>query len=162
MLEVLCSGTPYVVGYQHGAIAKLEIGRSITFYNKIFQAKCKMNWEEVKEFALKYNPYLQQHWPQYVEEMQGVAKGAGVTYLDILALNVRTEVAFGNFSDGCTAFSWKGAKNSILAQNWDWNTELVSPYTSRSDGANGFRKTSGESNLLKDQESQWLEYPNDH
>ena len=55
--------------------------------------------------------------------MQGVAKGAGVTFPDILALNVRTEVAFGNFSDGCTAFSWKGLESSILAQNWDWNTE---------------------------------------
>jgi len=82
-----------------------------------------MNWEEVKDFALKYDPYLQQHWPQYILEMQGVANGAGVTYLDILALNVRTEIAFGNFNDGCTAFSWKGARSSLLAQNWDWNTE---------------------------------------
>jgi isopenicillin-N N-acyltransferase-like protein len=136
MLEVLCSGTPHELGYQHGSTAKQEIGRSITFYNKIFQVKCKMNWEEVKEFASKYEPYLQEHWPHYVEEMQGVAKGAGVTYPDILALNVRTEVAFGNFSDGCTAFSWKGANNSILAQNWDWNTELVSPCTLWSEKAN--------------------------
>jgi len=82
-----------------------------------------MDWEEVKTFALKYQPYLEQHWPQYIEEMQGVAKGARVAYSDILALNVRTEVAFGNFIDGCTAFSWKGARSSILAQNWDWYTE---------------------------------------
>jgi isopenicillin-N N-acyltransferase-like protein len=123
MLEVLCSGTSQEVGYQHGSTAKLHISRSITFYKALFHLKCKMDWEEVKVFALKYEPYLRQYWPQYILEMQGVANGAGVTYPDILALNVRTEVAFGNFNDGCTAFSWKGAKSSILAQNWDWNTE---------------------------------------
>ena len=123
MLEVFCKGTPQEVGYRHGSTAKLEISRSITFYKALFQSKCKMDWEEVKDFAMKYELYLQQSFPQYVLEMQGVANGAGVTYPDILALNVRTEVAFGNFNDGCTAFSWKGAKISILAQNWDWNTE---------------------------------------
>jgi isopenicillin-N N-acyltransferase like protein len=123
MLEVFCSGTPGEVGYHHGSAGKLQISRSIIFYQTLFESKCKMDWEAVKAFASKYEPYLQRHWPQYIEEMQGVANGAGVTYEDILALNVRTEVAFGNFSDGCTAFSWKGAKTSILAQNWDWNTE---------------------------------------
>lgn len=123
MLEVLCSGTTHELGLHHGSRAKLQIGRSITFYKTLFQLKCRMDWEEVKTFALKYQPYLEQHWPQYIEEMQGVAKGARVAYSDILALNVRTEVAFGNFIDGCTAFSWKGARSSILAQNWDWYTE---------------------------------------
>jgi hypothetical protein len=61
--------------------------------------------------------------------MKGIAEGAGVKYEDILALNVRTEIAFGSFvSDGCTALSWldktkgegKGQK-SYLGQNWDWD-----------------------------------------
>lgn len=82
-----------------------------------------MNWDEVKTFALRFNTYLQRNWPQYVAEIEGLAEGASVTYADILALNVRTEIAYGNFSDGCTAFSWKGMKTSILAQNWDWNPE---------------------------------------
>jgi len=77
----------------------------------------------VKSFAMKYQPYLSEHWQEYVEEMEGVARGAGVTYTDILALNVRTEIAFGAFSDGCTALSWKGRGSSVLGQNWDWNTE---------------------------------------
>jgi isopenicillin-N N-acyltransferase-like protein len=123
MLEVVCSGSPQEVGYHHGSTAKLQISRSIAFYKSLFQSKSKLDWEEVKEFALKFDSYLQKHWPQYVLEMRGVANGARVTYPEILALNVRTEVAFGNFNDGCTAFLWKGAKSSILAQNWDWNTE---------------------------------------
>jgi isopenicillin-N N-acyltransferase-like protein len=129
MLEVLSSGSPYEVGFQHGKVAKLEISRGIIFYRNLFQSKCKMDWEEVKIFGLRYQPYLQKHWPQYVTEMEGIAAGAGVTYADILALNVRTEIAFGAFNDGCTALSWRGASSSILAQNWDWNTEYVSSYS---------------------------------
>ena len=41
----------------------------------------------------------------------------------MLALNVRTEIAFGMFSDGCTALSWKHGNTSLLAQNWDWQQE---------------------------------------
>jgi isopenicillin-N N-acyltransferase-like protein len=123
MLEVLCTGTPHQVGLQHGGAAKAHIGRAMKFYQNLFEEKCKMDWPEVKVFALKYQPYLETSWPQYIDEMRGVAEGAGVTYEDILALNVRTEIAFGAFNDGCTALSWKGAGTSILAQNWDWNTQ---------------------------------------
>lgn len=50
----------------------------------------------------------------------GVADGAGVAHEEIIALNVRTEIAFGMFSDGCTALSWRTSYSSFLAQNWDW------------------------------------------
>ena len=50
----------------------------------------------------------------------GVADGAGVELSDIIACNVRTEIAFGLFSDGCTALSWRTDSASWLAQNWDW------------------------------------------
>lgn len=33
---------------------------------------------------------------------------------------MRTEIAFGLFSDGCTALSWRTDNSSFLAQNWDW------------------------------------------
>lgn len=53
----------------------------------------------------------------------GVADGAGLALLDILALNVRTEIAFGQFTDGCTSLSWKGTSRSLLGQNWDWTED---------------------------------------
>ncbi|KAI9662897.1 MAG: hypothetical protein M1821_007944 [Bathelium mastoideum] len=59
--------------------------------------------------------------------MKGVADGARVPFLSILALNVRTELAYGLFqSDGCTALSWHASAAepaSFLAQNWDWQSE---------------------------------------
>ena len=41
----------------------------------------------------------------------------------ILALNVRTEIAYGMFDDGCTVLSWKTKDTNYLAQNWDWQQE---------------------------------------
>ena len=38
-------------------------------------------------------------------------------------MNVRTEIAYGMFTDGCTALSWKTNNASFLAQNWDWQEE---------------------------------------
>ena len=60
--------------------------------------------------------------------MNGIADGAGVPFIDILALNVRSEIAFGLFdegnepleSDGCTSLAWKTPRGSFLSQNWDW------------------------------------------
>lgn len=121
MIEVFCSGAPHKVGHDHGLAAKAHIERALKFYEDLFQEKSKMDWNQVKEFALKYQPFLESNWPNYVSEMRGVAEGAGVSYEDILALNVRTEIAFGAFNDGCTALSWKGPESSILGQNWDWN-----------------------------------------
>lgn len=51
--------------------------------------------------------------------MRGVAEGANKSLADIIVLNVRTEINFGLFSDGCTALSWLHEDASVLAQNWD-------------------------------------------
>jgi len=57
--------------------------------------------------------------------MHAIARGAGhgVRYEDILAINLRMEIMFGLFNDGCTSLGWKTADKSIIAQNWDWMTE---------------------------------------
>lgn len=73
----------------------------------------------MQQTALGFEEVIQQNWPQYLEEMKGIAEGAQKTLADIIALNVRTEINFGLFSDGCTALSWLHDESSILAQNWD-------------------------------------------
>lgn len=125
MLEVKCTGSPRYVGVAHGTTARASVHGSLAFYKALFQTKCKMDWPTVESFALRFQPYLKQHWPQYVSEMEGVAEGAGLSYEDILVLNVWTEIAFGSFNDGCTGISWEGESKSLLGQNWDWNIESV-------------------------------------
>jgi isopenicillin-N N-acyltransferase-like protein len=49
----------------------------------------------------------------------GIAEGSGKDVLDIIALNVRTEINFGLFSDGCTSLYWRDDAHTFLGQNWD-------------------------------------------
>lgn len=120
VLEINCTGTPYEIGVQHGRAAAVHIARSIVFYGGLFQASAKLGWPAVCEKAIEFASSVQRKFPAFAEEMRGIADGAEVTYADILALNVRTEITFGLFNDGCTALSWKTARTSFLAQNWDW------------------------------------------
>ena len=94
-----------------------------------------MSWSQVVGEASKYVEPLEKIAPKYLEEIRGIAQGAGRPFLDILALNVRTEITFGLFtdtagkvdipSDGCTSLAWRTGStspSSFLAQNWDWQT----------------------------------------
>ncbi|SMQ55588.1 unnamed protein product [Zymoseptoria tritici ST99CH_3D7] len=121
MLRIECSGTPYEIGLQHGQEARVQISRSIMFYADLFLKEAKLDWYQVQSLAMKFEPVIREKWPAYMEEMRGIADGTDLGVEDIIAINVRTEIAFGAFSDGCTALSWKTEEHSWLAQNWDWN-----------------------------------------
>jgi isopenicillin-N N-acyltransferase-like protein len=97
----------------------LQINRCIEFYAGLFQKNCKQTWPQVQQLASKFEQQAKEKWPAYHEEMRGVADGAGKKLLDIVALNVRTEINFGLFSDGCTALSWHTEQHAWLGQNWD-------------------------------------------
>ncbi|KAI9726784.1 MAG: hypothetical protein M1828_000640 [Chrysothrix sp. TS-e1954] len=121
MLDVHCSGNPYEIGQQHGSAAKDAIGRCIDFYASLFQQYAKQSWPQVLETAARFESSIKAKWPRFYEEMQGVANGSERTLLDIIALNVRTEIAFGLFSDGCTSAYSRNSNSVLQGQNWDWN-----------------------------------------
>ncbi|KAI1299906.1 peptidase C45 acyl-coenzyme A:6-aminopenicillanic acid acyl-transferase-like protein [Xylaria venustula] len=134
MLEIKCTGTPYEIGVTHGVSAKDQIAGSKDFYSQLFQTSCSLSWAEVLQEAAKYVESLESIAPRYLEEIRGIAQGSGLTFLDILALNIRTEITFGLFadadsqiakvpSDGCTSLGWLTASRSFLGQNWDWMIE---------------------------------------
>lgn len=95
-----------------------------------------MSWAAVCDEAQLYLEPMNALCPRYVSEMRGIAKGAGVTLIDIIALNVRTEITFGLFTldtpapplDGCTSLAYRQpyastSSTTYLAQNWDWQRE---------------------------------------
>jgi hypothetical protein len=57
----------------------------------------------------------------------GIAEGSKRDILDIVALNVRSEIAFGQFSDGCTSLFWHTPKTEWLGQNWDVRLQSLPP-----------------------------------
>ena len=117
------------IGHTHGQTARIQVHGSIVFYKGMFQRLCKLDWPSVRTEAVKFMPLLQQaQWMPLVEEMQGLADGADVEFEDILCLNVRTEIAYGMFNDGCTALSWKSSDRSFIAQNWDVSLSTPIPF----------------------------------
>lgn len=107
------------IGKHHGSEAVLQVRGSIEFYEQFFRQTARLSWPDVETEARKFKPFLQSSFPAYIEEMQGVADGAGVSFDSVLALNVRTEIAYGLAADGCTAFAWKTENDSFIGQNWD-------------------------------------------
>ncbi|KAI1388169.1 AAT-domain-containing protein [Hypoxylon trugodes] len=134
MLEIRCSGAAYEIGLAHGRLAKEKIERSIGFYRQLFQESCSLGWAEVLQEASNYFESLKSIASQYLVEINGIADGANIPFLDILALNIRSEIAFSLFSDksrgitdipsdGCTSLGLLTKSESFLCQNWDWRVE---------------------------------------
>jgi isopenicillin-N N-acyltransferase-like protein len=87
---------------------------------------------ELYERALTFVPFFEAFAPRLVEEIRGIAEGAGVPFAAALLVNVRAEVAgvrgaargaARGANDGCTAFAAAGAATAggavLLGQNQD-------------------------------------------
>ncbi|CRG91278.1 hypothetical protein PISL3812_08326 [Talaromyces islandicus] len=120
--EVVAGGSPWEVGFAHGSQIPNRIAVCISNYEKLFLETAEADWTESRARAATYLPSLEQNEPDLVEEMRGIAAGAEVDFLDILALNLRSEIALTNYSDGCTSIVSQNADNArtYVAQNWDW------------------------------------------
>ena len=135
---ILCAGTPYKFGLQHGLAAAEEVHNNVATYTTFFQETAQITWSAARERAVaQLLPTLKAIYPQILEEMAGIADGAGqgLTREDILTLNVRSEIALTDYADGCTAISKKGEAGELyVAQNWDWLEELQ-----KSNGVHGYQ-----------------------
>ncbi|BGP36155.1 hypothetical protein JCM10449v2_000053 [Rhodotorula kratochvilovae] len=122
---ISCSGSPRELGLQHGQQARTQILSSIGAYKSIFYDLAGLTWEQVLEHATKFEAPLRAAHPDLIDEIEGVAEGAGVDFLPILALNVRSEISLAEPLDGCTSVSRVSKDGSrYIAQNWDWKTAI--------------------------------------
>lgn len=124
------SGTPYEIGYAHGKLAKRQVFISLENYKRQFQAEAKISWDDAKKAAPRYIAPIKDYHSDFLDEMHGIAKGAGVDFEEILTLNIRSEILMtlkaegADLQDGCTniAVSKERTTNghTLLAHNWDW------------------------------------------
>lgn len=71
MKRINCVGDPFEIGLQHGTAARTEIGRSLEFYEDLFNKNSGKSWFEVRDIAAQFDPMLREDWPEYFEEMRG-------------------------------------------------------------------------------------------
>lgn len=136
--HVRVSGGPRDRGRAYGEQARERIATSIRAYEEVFRAYADWSWPQVRQEAAGYEAPIAAFDERYVEEMRGIAEGAGVDLEDILSINVRTEVMFaakaraaeaagdvaGRRQGECTAFAVvpeaSVSGHTLLGQNWDW------------------------------------------
>ncbi len=120
----LC-GSSFTIGLKHGEQGKKEVHQSLETYEELFKGYAALSWKEARERALLHLDAIQSYRPEYIHEMEGIARGAGVEFEDILTLNARSEIALTNSPDGCTSLGVIEQRTSKvwLAQNWDWKGE---------------------------------------
>lgn len=91
----------------------------------MFAQTSNLSWPEVRSLASSFALTIENLTPDIYTEMLGIAEGSNLDILDIVALNCRSEIALGNFSDGCTSLGWQRSESEVLlAQNWDWTRRV--------------------------------------
>lgn len=99
------SGTPYERGFQYGSQAKERIHKVIEEYKVLFEKEAFITWDKAYELSKPYRKEIEKYRPDLVEEMQGIADGAGLDFNTILTLNCRSEIMFAKADvaeDACT------------------------------------------------------------
>src|SRR5262245_60846706 len=136
LIEV--SGPPRERGRQYGRAAAARIRLGVEHYTAQLGATA-FPWPAVRELVHRYLPTIEAFEPAYVEEMRGIAEGAGLEFEAIVLLNARTEVlksaqrrqapTVEPERDGCTGVvvlpEASLGRTVIHAQNWDWKVECA-------------------------------------
>ncbi|WP_104203282.1 C45 family autoproteolytic acyltransferase/hydolase [Billgrantia saliphila] len=119
------AGGPGEIGVAHGRIHRQPIQRGIEVYGRLFRDFVGIGWAQAREEAGRFEAMISRGFPDMLDEMAGIAWGAGVDFLDILTLNCRSEIALTRASGGCSAFSLRRHGQQWLAQNWDWRHDQL-------------------------------------
>ena len=123
----VASADPRERGRQLGSAASDLVHLTLEFYSRYFEEVVGVAWSTVCQVAAPFSEPIATYDEAILEEMQGVAAGAGLELEDVLAINARTEIMFGLAGVApaeCTAF-YVGSSASadghvLLGQNWDY------------------------------------------
>ncbi len=117
---ITLQGTALERGLAHGHALRDEIRRVIDYYRSIFG----LPEHQILDRARYFSGRIAAFEPDYMDEINGIAQGAQVDPLWVVALNARTEILSMNpaSSNECTAICFPEA--ALLGQNWDWGHAL--------------------------------------
>lgn len=123
--KIILQGAPKERGLQYGKAAADKIKVSVEMYKALFKAYANLSWDECKKRAEAFVPFIEGYFPAAIEEMRGIAEGAGLEFGDILALNCRSEMMFSSATtEGCSVLGVTSEMTDdgkpYIAQTWDW------------------------------------------
>jgi isopenicillin-N N-acyltransferase like protein len=89
--RIRVEGTPHERGRQYGAQVRAQVQQSVQAYQGVFGHYAGWDWPAVRRAAAAFEAPIAAFRPAYLDEMRGIAEGAGLDQADVLAINVRTE-----------------------------------------------------------------------
>jgi isopenicillin-N N-acyltransferase-like protein len=133
--HVRVTGSARERGRQVGVQAQERVLATLDLYRRVFAHYAGWDWTQVVDHGARYRPAIEAAHPDVLDEMAGIADGAGVRPDDILAVNVRTEILFAAVARRaaapreCTSFavlpSGTAGGHTLLGQSWDWKPGCV-------------------------------------
>ncbi|QBE48301.1 C45 family autoproteolytic acyltransferase/hydolase [Leucobacter triazinivorans] len=123
-LEV-AGATPRDLGRSRGAALRGSLGGAYTRYAELFRV-LGVDEERERDAVARIVAALRGWRPALIEQLEGVAEGAGVEFSNVVALNARTEIlALGEKpSSECSTFTTEVGARRYGVQTWDWHVEL--------------------------------------
>lgn len=131
------SGPPRDRGRQYGEAVRPALHSALAYYEDAFGQSSGLTWDQVTARAARWLDPVRSYAPELLDEIRGIADGAGVGLLDVLALNARGEVIYDRSfagmaeeaAEGCTSFAAYGEASGDghvwAGQNWDWRAGVA-------------------------------------
>jgi isopenicillin-N N-acyltransferase-like protein len=124
-------GTHREMGCQIGEARRERVQHSIANAHLLIEQSYSMlelTWEGAKIQSRKYLPFAEERYPQYIDEMRGIADGANVTFDDVMVLNAMEAVTMDALHlTRCTSFAVNEERTAdghvLAAHNEDWVPE---------------------------------------
>lgn len=116
--------TPGARGRAFGLAQREAVTNTVNTYRRLLQESGGITPPELPALGGTMRESLGSRWPDLVEEIEGIAQGAGVDALELLAINARTELLGGRRPGECSVVGEVHASRVRLAQNWDWHPAL--------------------------------------
>lgn len=141
ILVIEVSGSPYDMGFQHGSqckdLIKEAIKSNLTDIIVAGEQKAGIHVtkDEILRLTQRHLPYCEEEAPELVQEVRGIADGAGLPFEDVFALNCFLDlhdltypVLASETLFGCTTFAVtdSAAKNNqvIVGQTYDISAQF--------------------------------------
>lgn len=124
-------GSHLQMGSQIGEEFRTQVEHSIENARRLLEKsyeQLQLTWDGARIQAYKYLPFAEERYPQYVEEIRGISKGANVDFDDLAVLNAMEAVTMDAMHlTKCTSMAVNQERTAsghvLVAHNEDWMPE---------------------------------------
>lgn len=120
---VRAEGSNYEIGLAIGEQCKEDINKMLKHIKDDYQYRTKKDFSTLIEASKKFLKHSKAAYPEYVRELQGMAKGAEIDFNELFTLSCTEELDWSSQNpllEKCTSIVAKVDSQIILAHNEDY------------------------------------------